>query len=83
MNKSRIERLKEIKFQIAELTKEKESLELELDSKVIYQNEDGTWTRFTKIDNVEELLKGTFFRSTAVSRYTTKLETLKNEPKEK
>ena len=77
-----VERLKQIKEQMALLSKEKEEIELKLDEKVIYQNEDGTWTRFTKIDNVEELKKGNFFRSTIVNRFTTKLETLKRKPKE-
>lgn len=78
----KIERLKAIKEQMNALNAEREAIELEVDEKVIYQNEDGTWTRFTKIDNIEELKRGTLFRSTSVNRYTTKLETLKNKPKE-
>ena len=46
--------LKQIKLLTAELSKEKEAIELELDEKIVYQNEDDTWTRFTKIDNIEE-----------------------------
>jgi len=80
--KSKVERLKQIKEEISKLNDEKDKLEEITDDLVIYQNPDGTWTRFTKLDNIEELKKGTLFRSTSVGRYTTKIESLKNPPKE-
>ncbi len=52
-------------------------------AKVTYQNDDGTYTRFTKIDNLEELKeKGFIYRAVDTYRFTTKLENLKNKPKE-
>ena len=78
-----IERLKEIKAHMNSLTLEKEAIESTLEDKVIYQNPDGTWTRFTKIDNIEELKKGEFYRSTRITQFTTKVEILKHQPKEK
>ena len=78
-----IEKIKEIKAKIDELSLEKSEIETQLPPFVVFKNEDGTWTRFTKIDNVEELKRGPVFRAQALNRYTTKIETLKNEPKEK
>lgn len=78
-----VERLKEIKSSIDSLSKERQEIENTLDDQIIYQNTDGTWTRFTKIDNIQELIeKGTMFRASSINRYTVKLETLKNKPKE-
>lgn len=83
MSKEKVERLKQIKEQINTLYKEESDIEAELDNCVIYPNEDGTWTRFTKIDNIEELKKNpTIFRVSSVGRYSTKIENLKNPPKE-
>ena len=79
----KVERLKALKEQIELLSKEKEQLELEVEDLVIYKNDDGTWTRFTKTDNIAELNNnGNFWKSTKVTRYSTKIETLKNPPKE-
>lgn len=80
--KDKVEELKKIKEEISRLTKEKESIEEKVESLVTYQNPDGTWTRFTKINNIKELEKGTLFRTVAVNKFTTKIETLKNPPKE-
>lgn len=81
--KNKVERLKQIKDEMDKLGDEKLKIEESLDDMVIYENGDGTWTRFTKIDNVEELKEGkTVFRSHPFNRYSTKLETLKNPPKE-
>jgi len=46
-----------------------------------FQNEDGTWTRLTAVDNKEEIEEG-FFKTVRVDRFTVKIETLKNMPKE-
>ena len=79
----RVKRLQEIKVASEELGTEKEKIVQELDDKVIFENSDGTWTRFTKIDTIKELEeKGTIFRSNPVNRFSTKLETLKNKPKD-
>ena len=78
-----VEKLKKLKKQQELLSEEKKKIIEELDDMVIYQNEDGSWTRFTKIDNLQELQeKGQVFRSTSLERYTTKVEILKNTPKE-
>lgn len=49
--------------------------------KLYRENENGTWNRFTITDNKENLDEG-FWKSIRVERYSTKLETLKNKPKE-
>ncbi len=82
-NKEKVERLKAIKAQVEELSKEKKEIEDELGDFEAYENEDGTWTRFTKIDNLQELEKtGQIYRTAPINRYTVKLEILKNKPKE-
>lgn len=82
-NKEKVERLKAIKAQIEELSKEKKEIEDRLSGLEIYQNDDGTWTRFSKVDNMKELEKtGQIYRAAPINRYSTKLETLKNKPKE-
>lgn len=83
MSKEKIERLKQIKEQLKALYEEESQIEAELDNCVIYLNEDNTWTRFTKIDNIEELKKNSsIFRVSSIGRFTTKIENLKNPPKE-
>jgi hypothetical protein len=73
----------EIKEKIENFSKQKTEIENSLPEKVIYQNSDGTWTRFSKIDNLLELEeKGSIFRASITNRYTTKVEMLKNQPKE-
>ena len=81
--KNKVERLFAIKAEQKVLSEEKEKIVKELEDFHAYQNEDNTWTRFTKIDNIKELEeKGTVFRSSSIDRYTVKLEILKNIPKE-
>ena len=81
--KTKVERLKEIKEAFSKLSEEKKEIENGLPEQVIYENEDGTWTRWTRTDNLTELMeKGEIFRAAPISRYTTKLENLKNKPKE-
>jgi len=78
-----VELLKENKEKTEALYKERDDLEKRLPEKVIYQNEDGTWTRFTKTDNfktIEEI--GIVWKSTSFGRFSTKIDgSLKNEPK--
>lgn len=77
-----VEQLKHIKIQIDDFYKIKANIENELPEQVVYQNADGTWTRFTKVDNLDELMeKGQIFRSHPISRFTSKIDILKNEPK--
>lgn len=82
-NQAKVERIREIDRQIKALCEEKEKIVETLPDIVVYN--DGTekpWVRFTKIDNIKELQeKGSFFKSTSVSRYSIKIENLKNEPK--
>jgi hypothetical protein len=49
--------------------------------KVCSVNEDGTWSRLTITDNMQTIEEG-FWQPVKVNRYSTKLETLKNKPKE-
>lgn len=80
--KDEIERLKEIGNEIDKLYKEKSKLVNGLPENFVYQNPDGTWTRFTKIDNLDELMeKGQIFRSHPITRFTSKIDILKNKPK--
>lgn len=80
---SLIEELKIIKSQIETLEQRKLEIEKFLPEKVIYQNEDATYTRFTRIDNLKELEeKGSIFRASICKRYTCRVENLKNKPKE-
>ena len=78
-----VEKFKLIKEKQAALSKEADEIINRLPDLVMYQNDDSTWTRFSKIDNLKELEeKGSFFRASSINRYTTKVETLKNKPKE-
>ena len=78
-----IERLKVIKLEQEKLSNEQSEIVEKLDGIVCYQNSDGTWTRFTKIDNIKELQeKGTVYRANSFNRFSTKVEVLKNKPKE-
>lgn len=78
-----VERLKQIKIEQEKLSNEQAEIVNKLGDILCYQNQDGTWTRFTKIDNIKELQeKGTVFRSNSFNRYSTKVEVLKNKPKE-
>jgi len=81
--KELVERLKEIKLEQDKLSNEYSEIVNKLEDFVAYENEDTTWTRFTKIDNLKELEeKSLVYRSNAFPRYSTKLEVLKNKPKE-
>ena len=65
------------------LTEQRERLEEKLPLLVIFQNEDKTWTRFTKTDNINELIeKGSFWGMHKVPKFQTKVSILKNKPKE-
>jgi hypothetical protein len=46
-----------------------------------FQNPDGTWTRVTSVDNKEAIEDG-FYKIVRVDRFSVKIETLKNMPKE-
>jgi len=83
VNNRHIERLKQIKAQFELLSVEKKAIENNLPEQVIYQNYDNTWTRWTRTDNLKELMeKGEIYRAAPLNRFTTKLEILKNKPKE-
>ena len=78
-----IERLKQIKEEKALLQTEQEDIELNLTDLEIYENEDSTWTRFTRNNNIQDLYNGkTVWKSCGFSQYSTKIEILKNKPKE-
>lgn len=78
-----VEALKVIKQKADDLNTRKANIEKQLNNTVIYQNPDGTWTRFIKTDNIKELEeKGMFYRTNPVNRYTTEIKILKNPPKE-
>lgn len=53
----------------------------EFDKILIKQNEDGTWTRVTISDNAERINEG-YYEFVKVERYSVKVESLKNKPKE-
>lgn len=77
-----VEELKIIRSEIDNLVDKKKMIEALLPPLFVYQNEDGGWTRFTKVDNVTAMLAGLdVFRSSIFSRFTTKVEILKHEPK--
>jgi hypothetical protein len=79
----KVERLKKIREEFETLSNEKKEIEESLPEQVIYQNPDSTWTRWTRTDNLKELKeKGEIFRAAPIGRYSTKLEVLKNKPKE-
>jgi hypothetical protein len=81
--KQACEKLKENKEKTEALYRERDYLEKRLPEKVIYQNEDGTWTRFTKTDNFKTIEEtGIVWKSTSFGRFSTKFEDLKREPKE-
>lgn len=46
-----------------------------------FQNEDGSWTRVSAADNKLTIDAG-FYKTVRVKRYSVKIETLKNMPKE-
>lgn len=84
-----IEKITTLDSQINELVGKKSGLissfcdeySPEAELRVIKQNDDGTWSRLTITDNVEAVKTG-FWKSVKVDRFSTKLETLKNKPKE-
>jgi hypothetical protein len=86
--KLRVERIRELKKQQALLSEEQKELESSLPEQVIYlsdkpEDREKPWIRWTRIDNIAELLeKGQVFRSNPFNRHTTKIESLKNMPKE-
>jgi len=84
-----IERLRQIKEQRTKLSDEYNEIIQNLPESFVYKSDkledsDKPFIRFTKIDNLSELTeKGSIFRAIETQRFTTKIETLKNEPKEK
>lgn len=81
-----IEKLVDLEKQITELFEEKTKLLQEFSEEypekfACKQNEDGTWTRLTLSDNAEKIDEG-FWKTVRVERYSLKIETLKNMPKE-
>lgn len=86
MNNEVVKRLMQIESQLADLFKQKNELVTEFPKQFpegfcAFQNPDETWTRITVTDNAEKLDEG-FFKTVRVERYTLKIETLKNMPKE-
>lgn len=71
--------LNDLYKQKAELTKK--FMEENPNRFAAFQNEDGTWTRITSTDNKEAIEEG-FFKTVRVDRFSVKIETLKNMPKE-
>lgn len=68
---------------IAKLSTERKELEATLPDLLVYQNIDKTWTRWSRTNNVDELTKKEkVFVGVYVDRLSTKIEVLKNEPKE-
>ena len=54
---------------------------LSLNEPLIVKNDNGTWTRITITDNLLKIEDG-FYAQARVSRYSTKVDVLKNTPKE-
>lgn len=71
--------LNELYKQKAELTKK--FMEEHPGRFAAFQNPDGTWTRVTSTDNKDVIDEG-FFKTVRVERFSVKIETLKNMPKE-
>lgn len=83
MKNVNLQRLVEIKDTLDKLYEEQQAILEKIDEQIIEQNEDGTWTRFNKVDNVKALIEtGSFFKATSVNRYSADIKTLKNKPKE-
>jgi len=81
--KEMVEQLIDIKNEIAKLSEQRDEIENVLPKLVIYKNTDGTWTRFKKTDNIKELEnKGSVWGMYSVKRNQTKIDILKNKPKE-
>lgn len=81
--KTKIERLIEIKKQKALLQEEQEKIEESLPDLEIITNEDGTWTRFSRVNNLEQLEEGkTVWKSCGFSKYSCEIKILKTLPKE-
>lgn len=76
-----------IEGQISELYAEKNKIIREIanvtqcKAPVIFHNEDNTWTRCTITDSLEKIEEG-FFKTVRVERFSSKIEVLKNMPKE-
>jgi hypothetical protein len=86
--KQLIDQITEVEEKIKELMNEKTELlnyamdgELVDELKLVSQNSDGTWTRVTVFDNALQMNEG-FWKSVKVERFSSKIETLKNPPKE-
>lgn len=80
---STLKRLLEIKNQLEDLYAEQQELLKTAPEQIVEQNEDGTWTRFNKVDNLKTLeAEGQFFKATSVTRYGADIRVLKNKPKE-
>lgn len=81
-----VKELLKIENQLTDLYKKKNELVAKFPQEfpqgfTAFQNEDGTWTRVSVADNAEKLNEG-FFKTVRVERYSLKIETLKNMPKE-
>ena len=81
-----VEELIELEKQITGLFEQKTKLLQEFSETypgkfTCMQNENGTWTRLTLSDNAEKINEG-FWKNVKVERYSLKIETLKNMPKE-
>lgn len=79
----KIERLKAIKLEQEILSAEKAKIISELPNFEAYENGDGTWTRYTMIDRMNVLAsEGKVLNIEYMDRYLSKVEILKNKPKE-
>lgn len=86
MNIKIVDSLIAIESQLTELYKQKNELVAQFPKEfpegfTAFQNPDGTWTRISVADNATKLDEG-FFKTVRVERYSLKIETLKNMPKE-
>lgn len=81
-----IDQLLEVEKQLTDLFKVKNDLIIKFaqtspNGTESFQNPDGTWTRISVADNAKAIDQG-FFKTVRVERFSLKIETLKNMPKE-
>ena len=84
MDNKWVEELKKIKEELDALYEKKRTIEANITSDlVMYENVDGTWTRFKRINQAELLFeKKLVFVPTYIEQYKTEIKVLKNPPKE-
>ena len=78
-----INELIRVKEDMVKLENLKKKLENQLPDLVCSQNTDKTWVRYKKVDNLQELeSKGKVFHQSYFNRFTSKIDILKNMPRE-